>query len=679
MITEDFGKQWAKYNFKNAEKTLSLLQRDIAIAALKKDLVKIKIAQDRLINSLDARVLAVKRVSDRTHVPGVDGQIWRSDAERMEVAWNLLKGYSAKPTRLCIIKPPGKKERHIQIPTVLDRAVQTLYSFALDPVSESTADKKSFAVRHGRSRNDLHVYLMRALDCKQENGPPAYVIITDVKMCYASISHDWLRQNIPMNTYVLNQFLNSGHVFCGEFFPPDDDDGIPLGSSISPILANMALDGAQHAVHIGLHGNDTGIDYTDGYLLRYADDMIITVRSFENIDKVMKILEEFLKPRGMQLSLDKTQFIDLSREGFDFLSRNYRRQERYVEAKPSDTAIARMESTLCDFIRSYHGSQKNLIEKLNQMLYGWANYHKITNAATAFRHIDNVVSTLLLELCERLYPHTPRQKLINKFFYQPSKGLRVYTLVDKPSVRVIQLQEAITIIRHPPIPLAKNPYIDDDYFDERNKGREMTNITGAYKKVWIRQDEKCYYCGRPILVDEKRCVVPMNPEFPISTKNSAYIHVPCSLGEAEFFSNEYDFFNRFNLCELLERMATGRTAPPTHKDKYYALMTFFQKQDKEQITLQFNEIEEILGQKLCNSALTDRRYWSQPQIRSCWQLNGYRVRSLEIEAACIIFERFEKAKDTMIDLPDWLYEDLPEKVRIEMTDIFTHIEKKYGL
>lgn len=677
---EDPGKQWAKYNFKNAEITLSQLQRDIAVAAMKKDQARVKSAQDRLTNSLDARALAVKRVCDRKCVPGVDGLKWVSDRERMEAVRRLFSnGYSSKPALFCVINPPGKKERHIQIPTVFDRAMQILYAFALDPVSEATADKKSFAARKGRNGNDLHVYLMKALDCKQENGPPAFVIKTDVKMCYASISHNWLRQNIPMNTYMLDQFINAGYIFCGEFFPSEDDDGIGLGNSISHILANMTLDGAQRAVYVGLHGSDTGIDYTDGYLLRYADDMIITVRSFESIDKVMKILEDFLKPRGLQLSLDKTQFIDLSCDGFDFLSRHYRRYGEYVDAKPSEAAVAKMESSLCDYIRSYHGSQKILIERLNQMLYGWANYHKITNAATAFRHIDNVVSTLLLELCERLYPQTPRQKLINKFFYQPSQGLRIYMLADKPSVRVIQIHECITLINHPPVPLAKNPYVDDLFFEERNNEREMRNITGKYKKVWIRQNEKCYYCGKPILVDEKRCVVPMNPEFQLSAQNSAYVHSRCSLGQAEFFSNEYEFFHRFDLYDLLEKMVAGKTPPQHQKDKYYPLMAFFQRQTKDRITLQFNEIEEILGQKLCNSALTDKNYWSQPQIRSCWQLTGYRVRSVEIEAACVTFERFEEVKGETVNIPEWLYGRLPQKVCIEIEDLLTHIKKKYGL
>jgi RNA-directed DNA polymerase len=677
----DPGKQWARYNFKSAEKTLSGLQRDIASAALKKDFAKVKIAQNHLIGSLDARVLAVKHVCDRVHVPGINNVIWRTDAERMDAARSLdySRTRQAEPTRLCIINPTGKKERIIEIPTTFDRAMQVLYSFALDPVSEVTADRKSFAARRGRSMNDLHVYLMRALDNRQENGPPAFVIKTDVKMCYASISHDWLRKNIPMNTFVLDQFLNAGHVFCGEFFPSDDDNGIPIGGSISPILANMALDGAQRAVHIGLHGSDVGIDYTDGYLLRFADDMIITVRAFDSIDKIMQILEEFLKPRGMRLSLDKTQFIDLSNEGFDFLSRRYRCRESWVDATPSDTAIAKMESSLRDVIRSYRGGQKTLIDTLNQMLFGWANYHKITDATTAFRHIDNVVSALLLELCEKLYPNTPRQKLINKYFYQPGQGLRVYALVDKPSVRVIQLQESVTLIRHTPVPLAKNPYIDDCFFEERTKNREIANITGKYKNVWIRQNEKCYYCGKPILIDERKCIVPINPELPQSAKNAAYVHTTCSYGQVEFFDSEYDFIRRFNFHELLERMLAGRAEMPVHKDKYYALGLFFQKQDRDRVTLQFNEIEEIIGQKLCNSAFTDRRYWSQPQIKSCWQLNGYRVQSLEIEAACIVFKRFEEVNGEMIDLPEWLYGRLPQKACAEVKDFLAHIQKKYGL
>jgi RNA-directed DNA polymerase len=140
--------------------------------------------------------------------------------------------------------------------------MQTLYAYSLDPISESTGERKSFAFRRGRSTQDIHAFILKAFEME---NPPRYIIKADVKACYASISHDWLIKNIPIDPHVLREFLKAGHVFNGEIFPPSDF-GISLGSSISPILGNMTLDGAQKAIFEGLHGREFDVDFADTML-----------------------------------------------------------------------------------------------------------------------------------------------------------------------------------------------------------------------------------------------------------------------------------------------------------------------------------------------------------------------------------------------------------------------------
>ena len=68
----------------------------------------------------------------------------------------------------------------------------------------------------------------------------------DIKGCFDHISHEWLIQNIPMDKSILKQFLKAGFVFRDELFPAEE--GTPQGGEISPILANMALDGMQRVL-----------------------------------------------------------------------------------------------------------------------------------------------------------------------------------------------------------------------------------------------------------------------------------------------------------------------------------------------------------------------------------------------------------------------------------------------
>ena len=86
-----------------------------------------------------------------------------------------------------------------------------------------------------------------------------------------------LIDNIPMDKSILKQFLKAGFVFQGELFPTEA--GTPQGGIISPILANMALDGMQKLLSDRFHTNRLGkVDnrFRNAHkvnLVRYADDL----------------------------------------------------------------------------------------------------------------------------------------------------------------------------------------------------------------------------------------------------------------------------------------------------------------------------------------------------------------------------------------------------------------------
>lgn len=200
-----------------------------------------------LIHSYYAKVLAVRKVTTNKgkNTPGVDKQLWKTPAAKMRGALTLTdKGYKAKPLRRVYIEKPGKKKkRPLGIPCMYDRAMQALYALALDPVSETTADTKSFGFRKGRCAQDACEYIFTALS---RGFSPEWVLEGDIKGCFDHISHQWLIDHILMDKSVLKQFLKAGFVFQGELFPTDE--GTPQGGIISPILANMALDGLQQVL-----------------------------------------------------------------------------------------------------------------------------------------------------------------------------------------------------------------------------------------------------------------------------------------------------------------------------------------------------------------------------------------------------------------------------------------------
>ena len=299
------------------------------------------------------------------------------------------------------------------------------------------------------------------------------------------------------------------------------------------------------------------------------------------------------------------------------------------------------------------------------------------------RHIqiDSVLKTLLLQLCEELHPFLPRPKIIKKYFYKEADGEYVYALAEKPDVRVMRIADTI-LIEHRPVQTKMNPYLDGEYYNLRTGEREISAVTGKYKPIWLRQSGKCYYCGKPILKGEEKTLVLIDPSRSETPKNQAYVHGYCALGEAEFYDIDLPVDTEFDLHKLLTNMSAGKISMWRKKTKFTPLAEYFRQKKVKIFTLEFAEIEDILGVKLCATARKSSSYWYDSRsafcISRCWQLHGYQIKTLECEKERIIFEKI--SSDEKIDIPEvFLSANVPKNVKIIVENFLKHIKEKYGL
>ena len=110
--------------------------------------------------------------------------------------------------------------------------------------------------------------------------------------------------------------------------------------------------------NFSLHNKD---DYVNGNLIRFADDMVITVRTHRHGMEVLTLLRQFLEQRGLRQNENKI-YLSKVLLGFEFLSRWYQRNEDILIVRPADKAVKGFEDGLEHFILDYKGSQKALIE-----------------------------------------------------------------------------------------------------------------------------------------------------------------------------------------------------------------------------------------------------------------------------------------------------------------------------
>lgn len=208
-----------------------------------------------------------------------------------------------------------------------------------------------------------------------------------------------------MNRRILKEFIKAGQIHKGIY--NTTEQGVPQGGIISPVIANMVLNGLEKKIlefkdtlklqiesqirkEAANKAKEEGISLTLYYkkygqpygktrinFVRYADDFLISAEKPEHFTQIKEIIEEFLKERGVELNPKKTKIYTIE-EGFDFLGFNFRKYPNKKKKKgdillvrPSKKAILRFRRKVTETIHLYSNqSVGTLIQALNPILRG---------------------------------------------------------------------------------------------------------------------------------------------------------------------------------------------------------------------------------------------------------------------------------------------------------------------
>jgi RNA-directed DNA polymerase len=489
------AKLWKEFDFAKAERNVTRLQARIVKAFRKGQTNKVKVLQRILVNSLSARMLAVKRVtsSKGARTPGIDGIRWNSPSSKMAGALSRWKrGYQAQPLRrIKIAKPGSKKKRPLGIPTIRDRAMQALYLMALDPISEAGADPNSYGFRKHRATHDALEQAFRLLSTKQS---ATWVLDADIKGCFDHISHDWILQHVPMDKSILRQWLKCGFIEVksgNTLFPTTA--GTPQGGIASPCLCNRVLDGLEKAVKSAVP-NGRQINF-----VRYADDFIVTARHRSDLEQfILPAIAGFLKDRGLQLSEQKTHIRHI-RQGFDFLGSNIRKYpDGKLRVTPSKKNVKAFLDKVRAVVRQCLGNNLGaVIERLNPIIRGWANYHRHGVPLDRYEYVDHQIFQAVWGFLKRSHPNKSSKWIYSKYIQKDPENrgrlapsFRVKKVAGKdgpPILKTIYLRAAANTKRlwHLKVRGKANPYVPEDqrYFRWR-RGLKKLIKEGKWKPAW---------------------------------------------------------------------------------------------------------------------------------------------------------------------------------------------------
>lgn len=390
---------WQVIDHKVIALSIKKLQNRIVKAKIDGRIRMVKKLQSLLVKSLNARILAVKRVSENKgkNTAGIDGELLNTDNKKMKCVKALkvdLSSYRAQPLKRVEIPKKNGKMRPLGIPTMFDRALQALFKLALEPIAEVTADKNSYGFRAKRSTQDAMKQIWLRT-CKKNSRE--WVLEADIKGCFDNISHQWLYDNIPLDKRLLKQWLKSGFIKNDTLFPTNS--GTPQGGIISPVLANMVLDGIEAIVQkhnkVTTKTIDKVVIHRQGVcfnFIRYADDFVVIGENPKLLRLLQIEIEVFLNERGLELSKEKTHITHI-RKGFDFLGFNFKKfPNGKMLVQPTKEGIKSFKSKVKEIFKLHRSSNISvLIKKLNPLIRGWGNYYRFVNSKSIFDTLDNYI------------------------------------------------------------------------------------------------------------------------------------------------------------------------------------------------------------------------------------------------------------------------------------------------
>ena len=375
--TGNCSESWRTYNWRKARRNVFRLQIRIYKAMRAGDTRKVRNLQKLLLKSQSAMMLAIRQVTQLNQgrkTAGIDGKSSLNFKERFELL-DILQKHSEdwKHQGLREIPIPKKngKPRILKVPTIADRAWQCLAKYALEPAHEATFSPKSYGFRTGRSAHDAQKILFNNLR-SYSNGKHKRVIELDIKQCFDRISHKTIMEALiaPKNVKVgIFRCLKTG------INPEFPTQGTPQGGVVSPLIANIALNGIEKVSQKG---------YTQSQIergkcpqsIRYADDMVIILKPEDNAKEILDNIKEFLAKMGMEISKEKTK-ITRATDGFDFLGWNFYVQKNgkfcCVPSKENYQAFKKKVKNIVN--NSNYGAEVKA-EKLAPVVRGWRQYHK---------------------------------------------------------------------------------------------------------------------------------------------------------------------------------------------------------------------------------------------------------------------------------------------------------------
>ena len=353
---------------------------------------------------------ALLKVASNKGAPGPDGQTielllaqWPRVLPTLEA--DLLAGkYQPGGIRRVFIPKAGGGQRGLGIPDVIDRVVQEATRQVLEPLWEPTFHPSSHGFRPGRS---CHTAIAEAKQHVEDGY--GWCVDLDLEKFFDLVCHQRLTAKLAQRVSDRRLLVLIGRMLKAKVVMPDgvvtaNEQGVPQGGPLSPLLSNVVLDELDRELARRGHR-----------FVRYADDAKVYVRSERAGQRVMASLTDFIQ-RRLRLKVNEAKSAVTRPKDRHFLGFRLRLdpQTGVVEILLSE----RTKRNAMDRIRqltprNWGGSLDDCIAQINAWVRGWHGFFGIASESEMqmMRKIDAHIRRRLRAIILR---HWKRKRTIAK-------------------------------------------------------------------------------------------------------------------------------------------------------------------------------------------------------------------------------------------------------------------------